>query len=287
MLCRCLNKDLSEPEISVGIGASLVAKSRKGLAFARVAVLLGALVFSASYIYSEDYIAAIIQFVFSVSLMGLIFGSPGFLRSRISISLICCYFLLQTFGTVAHLSGYNALAKVLGPSIQNLDRIEQLHVEGFELPYTFRLPNNNWMKKNDEVLKEQNPEAAHWFTNPAYDGHVIFIEEVVAESLTIEFDAFVEAVTANARNVSADFREIGSSGIQERNGMKFKQLSAEAKVHNMDIKYHYGLFADAHSALQVTCFAQAGSYDRVLNDFRDIVQSVKFEIETDVDSIVQ
>ena len=112
---------------SVAIGISLLrSNSTKGLAFARFAIGFGAIVFTAINLFSKDYVSATIQLLFSLSLMGLIFGTPGILRTRISVSVIICYFLLQLAGTQAYLTGYNPIARLLCPGLQKLEKMDSL-----------------------------------------------------------------------------------------------------------------------------------------------------------------
>ena len=91
---------------SVIIGAYLFTGKRGALTWAKVAAILGGVVFTAINVVQGDVISAVLQFLFSLSLVGLLFGKAGTVRLVFCTLFIVGYFGLEGVALVMEATGH-------------------------------------------------------------------------------------------------------------------------------------------------------------------------------------
>lgn len=78
---------------SIIIGAYLFTGKPSALKWAKIAVIIGAVLYTGINIAQGDIFSAVFQVLFSLSLVGLLFGRAGTVRL-----VFCCLFILGYFG---------------------------------------------------------------------------------------------------------------------------------------------------------------------------------------------
>lgn len=91
--------------VSVVIGAYLFTGKRGALTWAKVAAVLGGVVFTAINIAQGDVFSAVFQALYSLSLVGLLFGRAGKVRLAFCALFIVGYFGLEVVALVMEATG--------------------------------------------------------------------------------------------------------------------------------------------------------------------------------------
>ncbi len=87
--------------VNIGIGAWMLSGSRAALTWAKIGTVIGAVAFPAIfYFVQHDIIMTVIQAVFSLSLIALLFGNAGKARVITALIFIVAYFGLEIAGFV-------------------------------------------------------------------------------------------------------------------------------------------------------------------------------------------
>jgi hypothetical protein len=84
--------------ISVVIGIYLFSNKASALKWAKIAVVLGGILYTGVSIAQGDVATAVTQVLFSLSLAGLLFGTAGKIRLAACCLLIFGYLSLETYG---------------------------------------------------------------------------------------------------------------------------------------------------------------------------------------------
>jgi hypothetical protein len=95
--------------INIGIGAWLFTGQTAAVKWAKVGVILGGVLLPIIYIFAQhDYFLAVIQFFFSLALVGLLFGKAGKVRIGLAVPVILIFFGLEVFGLYSEIKGGNS-----------------------------------------------------------------------------------------------------------------------------------------------------------------------------------
>jgi ribosomal protein L40E len=84
--------------VSIILGGYLFTGRPSALVWAKVAVILGAVLFTAIAVAQADLYTAVFQMLFSLSLIGLLFGRAGKIRLAVCVLMVLGYFGLEVVG---------------------------------------------------------------------------------------------------------------------------------------------------------------------------------------------
>jgi hypothetical protein len=84
--------------VSVVIGAYLFSGRSDALTWAKIGTIVGGVLFTAVYVIKQDIFTAVFQFLFSLSLVGLLFGKAGKVRLVLCSIIVLGYFALEGLG---------------------------------------------------------------------------------------------------------------------------------------------------------------------------------------------
>ncbi len=90
---------------SIVIGAYLFTGRPGALTWAKVAAILGGVLFTIIHVAQADIFSAVLQVFYSLSLVGLLFGKAGTVRLVFCTLFIVAYFGLETAGIVMEATG--------------------------------------------------------------------------------------------------------------------------------------------------------------------------------------
>lgn len=260
---------------SVIIGVLLLVNRKGALTWAKVAIILGAIVFTALFIYKKDYFSAVFQLFFSLSLLGLIIGSPSKARVVAASSIIAVCFLLEIVGIVSLASGNNIIQGIYLRSTQSLQGIPKGEVSGSYDAYTVKVPGGSWKQRKREAALRDNPVADMWLINPEKDAHLIIVFERKTDASNNNIDTLVASVITNARQGFKDVKVKSKEKIKLISGCEGVELIVEGKSDNAIIVLKYGLFTINQYSFQLAGISMADKFDRNEKDFDSIISTFK------------
>lgn len=258
---------------SLVMGALILANKRGALMWARIAIIFGAVVFTAIQLANQNYFGAVIQLLFSLSLIGLIFGKPGNLRIGVCAVFLIFIVFLEIDGLQAEYTGRNIFARVISSMAGFYENIENGTVSGSNNSYVLEIPNANWKRRSERYAKKDNPSADVWLTYPDYDAHIITIHEVGADSLVFDLELITDAVIQNARNASESLIVEKRECLVLTSGISGKTLVTTCEIDSLVIQFRYGIFTIKNHAFQIICFSSKDIFAQVENDFDEVINS--------------
>lgn len=254
----------------VVIGVMLLTGHPKGLIWARIAVVIGAVAFTAMPLIGGDLITAIFQLAFSGSLMLLLFGSPKKGRIITSLAIIGPWLLIVIVGFVAELTGINYLGAAIGDASYDLQELPNNTLNGKSAEYTVTFPpSENWRQLNQQQLSETNPVADTWVMDSGRDAHVL----VIVEEGEPDLDTWADAVIDHASSAASKFEVVHRSATQTNLGLEGKIVETSSIIDGMAIKHRFGLFVSGGRAYQVVCFTGHEQFGRLEASFSTIISS--------------
>lgn len=91
--------------ISIVLGAYLFTGRSEALLWGKIGTIIGLVFYTAIYVIQKDYFTAVIQVLFSLSLIGLIFGKAGKIRIILCSLVILGYLGLEGLGLYMEAKG--------------------------------------------------------------------------------------------------------------------------------------------------------------------------------------
>jgi hypothetical protein len=252
------------------IGIMILSGSEKGLKWARIAVCLGAVVFPVIYIIQADMFMMAFQLIYSFILISLLFWNPGKVRVIISTSLAVLYFSVEVLGFYSEISGNNIIADLFIGLNYDIETLTDSKIQGRNYNYSLEIQDiKDWSAMSAKEIALNNEDADIWLMNPSSDAYII----VVAETLSIHLDSFADLITSNLKISFPGSIWSDSESIFTHTGIPGKQFDISADIDGDVFIYRYGLFTDEECAYQVICFSHEDYFNKVENDFSNIIKS--------------
>ncbi|PKL15069.1 MAG: hypothetical protein CVV50_01300 [Spirochaetae bacterium HGW-Spirochaetae-6] len=260
--------------VSFILGILVLIGKEKWLIWAQISIVLGAIIYTILNIINKEYIIAIIQFIFSLSLFNLLFSSPLKKRTLASTIVIFLYFSISILGIYTNITGKNPLIKLISQLENDTVPIENNHVKGNQCNYLLTTPNNKWYIRELEVVKKENPDADNWLINTDLDSHILIICESLKDVSLKDYSEFILNIF---KDTGDPFKMLDSKKFQLQDNSKGMFFDLLRNIEGVKIRYNYGIYVRNNWAYQIICFSNAKIYDQVQQDFNSIIRSFKLK----------
>lgn len=254
--------------LDLAIGGWLLTGNPKGLPWAKVRVVLGALILPALLFASGQRFLGGLQIAFSAGLALLLFGNPGTLRIGAGLLATGFGLALETIGLVGMATGTTPLARLLmAPGLEGGGPIDS--VEGASCPYRLTTAGGRWHLRKAEAARKENALADRWIVWPEKDAHVLVIAERVEPGLSVDMERFAEVILGNARQASTDLKVVARDPLPGGG----TRLHTRATIEGIPIESYYGLYAREPWIFQVVAFTSQRHFPSVEGELEAIVAS--------------
>jgi hypothetical protein len=245
--------------IDAVIGGSLIAGKEKFLVWAKLRVVLGLVLYSVVNLGTGDYYSALFQIVFSIALIGLLFGNPG--AARIGVSAMTSVVCMVT-ATIGLMGGS---VPFLNPYLGQLEEVAGGRIDRAD--YQLAVPSE-WKLRKPEFAVKDNPVAEVWLVHAPSDSHVLVIAERLDQPIDLE--GFQQNVLTNLRAAASDVvveRIAPSTG-----GVTIRSHGnvPDAAGSMLELDYIHRLVVDGSFGAQVVAFGPKGN---LAPDIETIVDS--------------
>lgn len=259
---------------SIIIAILLIFGHRKGILWGRAGVLIGAVVFPVLYISQNDPVTAIFQILFSLSLIGLLFGQPGKIRIGICISMLGLIFLLDSLGLYAELTGRNPIMNAVAEMSFDLEQIENNEVSGRFVNYSLQIPpKSTWKKVSEKQIQSEIIAADLFLVNPDYGAHVV----VLAEPAKTDLASYLKFATTTAESSLTNCKIQDRATILTDKGHEGRVFKMTGVEDGYEVVYKYGIFIEQNYAFQIICFSEPEDFEKLNRDFSYIIHSFAFK----------
>jgi hypothetical protein len=250
------------------IGGWLLTGNPKVLPWAKVRVVLGALIFPAVLFTSGQTFLAGLQVAYSAGLALLLFGDPRALRIGAGVLATGFGLALETIGLFGMATGTAPLASVMmAPGLESGGPVAS--VDGTSCPYRLTAASGHWYLRKAEAARKENPLADRWIVWPEKDAHVLVIAEQVEPGLSVDMDRFAEVVLGNVRQASKDLKVLARDPLPGGG----TRLHTQATINGLAVESYYGLYAREPWIFQIVAFASRAHFASVQGDLEAIVAS--------------
>lgn len=148
---------------------------------------------------SEGPIVVVYTVILCASLLGLLIGEAGRVRTAIAGAALGLCLALEMVAVTGLAVGNNPLAFFYLAAAGDVEGSPVKQAEGRAAPYQLTFPNDSWYARKQASAMKDNPSADRWFVRPDKDAHVIVIaEQVPGKAMGIE--AYTDAVIANMKS---------------------------------------------------------------------------------------
>jgi hypothetical protein len=245
------------------LGGLLVLGQRKVVPFCLVRVVLGALLFVGTSLYSREYAMTAMQVALSGSLIGLLWGKPGLARLVSSTAVAAGYVIFASFVLYGGTRARSAETLLAADEIEVIGEGE---VRGVSYPYRFEAPNDRWFLRSHALAKRENPVCDQWLVRPDKDAHFVIIAEEFPQG-TVDIAAYEAAVLQNLRNAATKVDVLQSGSLFEDYAPS-RRVHARAKMSGLSIEYTYGLVVFGNQGFQFIGFASEAEFPSLAEDYQ-------------------
>lgn len=253
--------------IDVVIGGYLLANKARFLSWAKIRVVLGAVLFTGSQLFEGHLFLALFQLVFSLALLALLAGEPGRGRIGLGLAAVSACFALEGFGLYVEGSGRNPLARLFQPGRYEAGPVTLL--TGRVFPYRMHCPAG-WYSVRAAIAKRENPAVDVWISKPERDAHLYVIAEQLQPGARVDMDAFERVYLERAKARTASL-EIAAAPRVPTGVENARFLHTRSKVGELEVESYTGLFAEADRIAQVVAFASRKQFAKVEPEFRELL----------------
>ncbi len=171
--------------ISIAVGLYLLSGKRSALTWARVIATLGLLLLGTLLFIKKDYLQGGIQVAFSIALLNLLLGRPGWMRVALSGLILVPYALMEASGIYYEHSGYNYYGRLVLPRTYSIQPLADGLAHGHGRDYVLRAPSG-WGQRKHESFAAGNPETDLWLAEAGWDSHFLVSWEEPDPKLKID-----------------------------------------------------------------------------------------------------
>jgi hypothetical protein len=255
--------------IDIGFGIMLIAGKTEALPLAKFRAVAGGLVFPIVHLYQGNTLVALLQVIFSTSLVLLLFGRPAGLRLASGVTGAALCLGVELLGLRAIATGSNPLARWMMAG--QIESAPAGVVEGRKFSYRFTAAGTEWHLRTEAAAAKDNPLADRWIVRPSSDAHVLVIAEELPVGTVVDMDRFVEVVLTNARAGSKNLQVVEQGPLSPY--LSSRLLHTRSTVSGMDMEWLIGLYAQDRYIFQVMAFARQGQFDALSAEMRQIILS--------------
>lgn len=250
------------------IGITFLTGLNWFLKFAVVRVVLGLFVWTGISINNLDYFSAIMQVVFSASLLLYMIGDAA--KKRIIFASFLCIiivlnyslFIIQTT-TGKTFIDTNAFNSMFMP--------DPVAVVSKKFGYKFGPLSYKWKQRSEAEIKKDNPSAEKWFVDTKQGGHITVVSQKYGEDQIVNHHVYKQIIIKNLQNF-----KISNLKDYKKNGMTVTSFNAEGKLSGLNLKYLFGIYSLKNKAIQLVCFSSKKKYPEFSSEFEAILKSFHF-----------
>lgn len=239
--------------ISIAVGLYLLSGKRSALTWARVIAVLGLLLLGTLAFVKKDYIQGGVQVAFSLALLNLLLGRPGWGRVALSGLILVPYVLMEGSGIYYEYTGYNYYGRLVLSHTFSIVPLPQGIAHGHGRDYVLNAPEG-WGMRQHESYVAGNPDTDLWLAEPGWDSHFLVSWEEPDPRLKIDLalahdnrlKALGTAYKVFKPEASAGFKAVaGASGYsswadaKDEAGTDFRALIVTLK----DSQRYYSIYA--------------------------------------------
>lgn len=257
--------------IDIVIGGLLVTGNEKVLTWAKVRVVLGAILLGGVLIATGNAFQAAIQIAFSTGLLFLLLGEAGRVRIGLGAAVVGLCLALEGLGILWAASGSNPLGRLFMAG--QLEKEPAGDVRGTKIPYHLTCPNERWYLRKAEAAHRDNAVVDRWLVRPDKDAHVIVIAETVPGRA--DMGRFADVVIANARKAATKLEVVDqsplSSPLQEA-----RLIHCRGAIQGIEVEHYYGLFIQDQYIFQVVGWTHKKNFPEMGDELRQMIASLRY-----------
>lgn len=184
--------------VDILLGFSLLRGSSTFVTWAILRAALG-MTAGAALRSSEGPIVVVYTVILCASILGLLIGEAGRVRTAIAGAALGLCLALEMVAITGLAVGNNPLAFFYLAAAGDVEGSPVKQIEGRAAPYQLTFPNDKWYARKLASATKDNPAADRWFVRPDKDAHLLVIaEQVPGKAMAVE--AYTDAVIANMKS---------------------------------------------------------------------------------------
>ncbi|UQA56571.1 hypothetical protein [Polyangium aurulentum] len=145
-------------------------------------------------------------------------------------------------------------------------------VEGVAAKYVLVAPNSHWHVRKAEAAKKDNEGADRWIARPDKDAHAMVMVEDVPPGSNLDIELYTDAVIASVKT-SMPGAVIASREPLRTDPKNARLLRITGTVGEMEVEYHYAVFAQKERGVQLVTWARKDFIGSVREDLIKICES--------------
>jgi hypothetical protein len=258
--------------IDVLLGGALVAEIPFALELALLRTAVGALVIPLFRLAQGNLFYALLQLVFSLSVLALLWRRPDRPRVVAGVTGAAVCLAMQVVGGTGMHFGYDPFGRLawLGQVASRPVRL----LEGTSVAYRMEFPPG-WYLRRGSMARKDNSRADRWVVRPDADAEVVVVVERRPDTTPVDMDRFEAAVTGTAAKHSNNFLILDEAFPSS----EARLVHTRSRVEGVDIESIYGLFHRDACLIQVLAFSRKAAFVRLKAELWRIVRS--FDLPAD------
>jgi hypothetical protein len=258
--------------IDVLLGGALVTEIPYARALGLLRTAVGAVVFPLFHLAHGSLFYAILQVVFSLSVLALLWRRPDRRRVVAAVTGAGVCLAVQMVGATGMHFGHDPFGRLawIGQVASRPVRL----LEGTSVAYRMEFPPG-WYLRRTSVARKDNPAADRWVVRPDADASVVVIVERRPDTTPVDMDRFEAAVTGAAARHSDNFVILDEAFVSSN----ARLVHARSRVEGVDIESIYGLFHRDACLIRVLAFCRKAAFVRLKDELWRIVRSFDLPAE--------
>ena len=257
------------------IAISILRGSTKWISFAIFRIIFGMIVWGGISGSQGDYFTLVFQIIFGIGLLLLLVKEAGKARIISGSIISLCVLIFSVFGLQQVFYGHNPLNTAIINAQYNTENKLTGSIERSDSYYKIgKLVDNEWFIRPREEIINDNPLGDQWFVCTKYDAHILIIAESVNPALSLNIDAYKDAILKNIKATkTSKVSDITDITVSDEKGYIVNATSTQL---GLNLKYKYALFTEKYVGIQIICFSEESVFKHVESDFDKIIQSFDF-----------
>lgn len=254
------------------LGGLVLSGSLGAIKVARVLTGLSGVVLLGLLLSRGQTLLAALQLAFTASLLLLLLGKAGGVRTATAAALAAAYFTLEGAGLYGVVSGRFPLARLMMAGQLEAGPVPE--VSGAQVRYRLTVPEGSWYLRTEAAARKDNALADRWLVRPDRDWHVIVIAETLPAGAVVEMDRFRDSVVNNLTKGGKGFAVLDEGPLATP--LEAGHLvHAKSESEGQAMEWLVGLYIQHPYIVQVLAFGGARAYPEVEPELKTIVSSLE------------
>lgn len=258
--------------IDAALGISLLTGSERYRSLATLRAALGLLVFTGLHLFRGDMVSAVVQLVFSASLLMLLAGTPSGLRRGLGVLGVALCMLLEVAGLYALRTGRD----LFGGVFSGAKEVKGGVIAGRKFPYRMNVPGASWRMRSEESAAKDNAMVDRWLIHPKTGANLLIIGEALPAGSQLNLGLFGKNVVNNLRKGMSVF-ETREPICDNFGGIPTCVIRGSGSADMMALEYEIRLFSTPGAAYQFIAFGPTESFTGLQDELRQAAQSFTTE----------